>query len=86
MAKAPQELYEERKKRMLDAVNLKEPDRVPFFPGFGTFAAKYYRKTVREAFENMGKWQELNEKLHLEFEPDIVFFLTNFNIKSAEAA
>jgi hypothetical protein len=51
-------------------VALKKPDRVPIFPGFGTFAAKYYGITVREAFTNMAKWQDLNEKMVLEFEPD----------------
>ena len=84
MAKTPKELYEERKKRVMDAVNLKVPDRVPFFPGFGTFAAKYYGITVRQALENMGKWHDLNEKLCLEFEPDLFFSSPSIDINTNE--
>ncbi len=87
MVKTAQELCEERKKRILDAATLKVPDRVPTFPSFGTFAEKYYGITVKEAFTNMKKWQELNEKLLLEFEPDMFFPpIQYFDIASAEIA
>jgi hypothetical protein len=85
MAGTMQELYEQRKRRVLDSVALKKPDRVPIFPGFGTLAAKHYGISVKEAFSNMVKWQDLNEKLILEFEPDFFFPpLTTFNIAAAE--
>jgi len=39
MAKAPEELYQEREKRVSDAIQLKVPDRVPFLPFFSFFPA-----------------------------------------------
>jgi uroporphyrinogen-III decarboxylase len=75
MAKTPEQLYEERKKRVWDAVNLKVPDRVPVFLPISVFGAKYGGITVKEAFEleNTAKWFDINEKLLLEYQPD--FFL-----------
>ena len=37
MAKSPEELYQERVKRVLDVVQLKVPDRVPIFGHFEAF-------------------------------------------------
>lgn len=37
----PQQLYEEREKRILDAIALKEPDRVPVVPLFAFFNCYY---------------------------------------------
>ncbi len=39
--KTPAQLFEERDKRVRDAIALKEPDRVPVLLGEGVFAAKY---------------------------------------------
>ncbi len=41
MAKTAEEILEERKLRIADAVQLKKPDRVPFAPFFSFFPAKY---------------------------------------------
>ena len=70
MAKTPQELLEERKKRIYDAITLKIPDQVPLYLPFSTYGAKGAGITVKEAFENTPKWHDINEKLLLEYQPD----------------
>jgi uroporphyrinogen-III decarboxylase len=70
--KSPEELYAEREKRLRDAFELKEPDRIPivlttnFFParyvGGMTNADSYYRHQV---------WREATRKMIVELEPDI---------------
>jgi len=42
MTETTQELYQERKKRIDDAAQLRIPDRVPVDMSFGYFPAKYY--------------------------------------------
>ena len=86
MAKTPEELYAERKKRVLDAAALKVPDRVPMYIPFGVMGARYAGITIQEAFEDMGKWQDINEKLFLEYEPDFFFYLKSFDMVSNEMA
>jgi len=41
VAKTPEELLEERKKRVLDAAALKVPDRVPIFLPISVFGAYF---------------------------------------------
>jgi hypothetical protein len=84
MAKTPRELLNERKQRVLDAVALKVPDRVPIFFPLGVFGAKYSGITVREAFENTEKWQDINEKLLKEYQPDYFLSPNTFDMPSNE--
>jgi len=86
MTKTPEELLAERKKRVMDAANLKVPDRVPMFLPISAFGAKYGGITVKEAFEseNVGKWHDINERLLLEFEPDLFFSSPSFDINTNE--
>ena len=49
MNKPAEQLYKEREKRVNDAVQLKEPDRVPIVGMFGFFPAKYAGITSEEA-------------------------------------
>jgi hypothetical protein len=48
--KSPAELLLEREKRVMDAVQLKVPDRVPIIPSFAYFPAKYARVTCEDVF------------------------------------
>ena len=48
MGKTPQELYEEREKRVKDAVALKTPDRVPVVVSMGFLPARYSGMTIQE--------------------------------------
>jgi len=69
----PQQLYQERLKRCQDAIDLKVPDRVPFFPMTHYFAAKYSGLSGKEAFYDSKKWFEANKRMNLELEPDLYF-------------
>ena len=67
--KTPEQLYEEREKRVRDAIELKEPDRVPLwiipepvrFSGL-THAAAYYEPAA---------WKAAITNIILDFEPDL---------------
>jgi len=49
MEKTASELVKERSKRVLNAVPLKVPDRIPFIPQFTFFSARYGGITAAEA-------------------------------------
>jgi len=71
MEKSPEELYKEKEKRVNDAIQLKVPDRVPFFPVTELYAAKYTGMTLEEAFYNPDKWFAANKKTVIDLDPDI---------------
>lgn len=71
MTKKGIELYEERKKRVLDALALKEPDRVPIMLGSSFLAAKYAGITCQEAMSDQDKWLEANRVFIKEFDTDL---------------
>jgi len=55
MAKTPEELYNERVKRITDAIQLKLPDRIPLVPHPGFFPLKYVGITVQDAMYDYNK-------------------------------
>ena len=71
MAETPQELYREREKRVLDAIALRKPDRVPILVLFGFFPAKYVGMTIKEAMYDPDKLFDAQMKTLLEFKPDM---------------
>jgi hypothetical protein len=71
MAKTPEALYEERTKRVLDAVQLNVPDRVPFMSFFNFFHAKYGGITCEEAMYDRDKLAMAAKKTIMDFEPDM---------------
>jgi len=71
MAKTPEELFRARSKRVEDAVQLKQPDRVPVAPTFGFFYAKYAGITPRETYYDYDKWATAVKKTVMDFEPDM---------------
>ena len=71
MQKMPEVLYEERKKRVMDAVQLKVPDRVPFMPFFNFFHAKYGGITCQEAMYDYDKLATAAKRTITDFEPDM---------------
>lgn len=83
--KSPQELYEERLKRITDAIQLKVPDRVPFFPATHLYAAKHVGMTFEEAFYDSQKWTEANKRTILDVDPDL-FFSPGFAVFSSGQA
>ncbi|MDO8577560.1 MAG: hypothetical protein Q7R50_00060, partial [Dehalococcoidales bacterium] len=81
--KATEQLYQERNKRITDAVQLKIPDRVPVDIAFGYFPAKYLSIPVSTAYYDYDTWLEATKKTVLDFEPDGVFFVNGFSTGKA---
>jgi hypothetical protein len=71
MAKTSEELLAERTKRIIDAIELRVPDRVPIFLTLHQFPAKYAGLTLGEAWYNLDKWIAAYEKAIVDFEPDL---------------
>jgi len=71
MGKTPQELYQEREKRLNDAIQLKVPDRVPIATLFTFFAAKYAGITCQEAMYDYDKLAEVTKKAVVDFDVDV---------------
>ena len=71
MKKTPEELFAERKRRVRDAIELREPDRVPFLPFYHFFPAKYAGITCAEAMNDYDKLSMAWKKVTIDFEPDM---------------
>ena len=69
--RAPEELYEEREKRVRDAIQLKESDRVPVVLGGAYFAARYTGVPASSIFYDLDAWKAAYKKTLLDFEPDL---------------
>ena len=61
----------ERVKRVEDAIALRVPDRVPFFPQTNLLAVKYGGISAKEAFYDYEKWFLACRKMNMELEPDL---------------
>jgi uroporphyrinogen-III decarboxylase len=68
--KTPEQLYEEREKRILDAVQLKVPDRVPVIFGGTFFACKYAGLPYSAAYYDATAWKDAYKKMMIDLEPD----------------
>jgi len=70
--KSPEELYEEREKRIRDAIELKKPDRVPVVLTTNYFPARYVgRLTIADSYHDHGAWQEATKKTIVDLKPDL---------------
>ena len=67
------ESFETRIGRVNDAIALKKPDRVPIFPSFHLFPARYAGMNYEEAFYDLDGWLAANEKTILDYDPDLYF-------------
>lgn len=70
-AKTPEQLYEEREKRVRDAIELREPDRVPVRLETHAFPARYAGIPMAAKYYDLAAWKEATRKTILDFEPDI---------------
>lgn len=68
--KTVEQLYEEREKRVRDAIELRVPDRVPVTVGTGVFAARYAGLTASVMYYDHAAYREACKKVLLDFEPD----------------
>lgn len=71
MEKSPQELYKEREKRFMDAVQLKVPDRVPVVPCLDFFPAIYAGINFEESMYDMDKAWMAWKKTALDLDADM---------------
>lgn len=72
MKKSPEQLCQEREKRIMDAIQLKIPDRVPVISGIGYFPAKYTGITCEAAWYDYDKWLSAYKKTLTDFQPDMI--------------
>ena len=68
--KTPEQLYQEREKRLFDAVQMKVPDRVPVVFGGTFFPCKYAGIPYSAAYYDAEAWKYAYRKVLLDFEPD----------------
>jgi uroporphyrinogen-III decarboxylase len=71
MAETSEALYKAREKRVLDAVALKTPDRVPITVSFYYFPARYYGCSFKDMTYDYDKMFDVTMRVHREFEPDL---------------
>lgn len=67
--KTTEQLYEEREKRVRDAIELREPDRVPFSINVNT--SKYTGIHNSAAYYDPIAWKTAMRQITLDFEPDM---------------
>jgi hypothetical protein len=72
MSDSAKRLYNEREKRVTDAIELRTPDRVPIIVRFNFFPAKYTGATAEELMYNPKKTEESYWKVIRDFEPDMI--------------
>ena len=71
MTTTPEQLYQEREKRVNDAIALKTPDRVPIFLNTGFYDPEYAGFTQEEFMMNAEKHLAANWKVNIDFAPDL---------------
>lgn len=68
--KTPEQLYEEREKRVRDSIYLKQPDRIPLF--VFPDPAEHYGLPHSAAYDDPAAWRQAFIREILDFEPDMV--------------
>ena len=69
--KTPEQLFEEREKRVRDAIALREPDRVPVDVRMTYFPAKHLGIPISTAYYDAAAWRRAMIKTVVDFEPDL---------------
>ena len=69
--KTAEELYEEKERRVRDAIELRESDRVPVSLRMTYFPAKYTGIPTAAAYYDSLAWREAIAKTVMDFDPDI---------------
>jgi hypothetical protein len=70
MDKATEQLFREREKRYIDAVQLRIPDRVPTSVHLSYFPARFTGITYKDSYYDFPKWKEAYIKTALWLQPD----------------
>jgi hypothetical protein len=69
--KPVEQLFAEREKRVTDAINLREPDRVPVNLAIGEFVSRYTGMSPAAAFYEPDVFKEAFIRTAVDFEPDM---------------
>jgi uroporphyrinogen-III decarboxylase len=85
MDKATEQLYREREKRFIDAVQLRLPDRVPTSIHLSYLPARLAGITYRDAYYDFPKWKDAYLKTAVYFQPDRCEYFPNQSGKVIEA-
>ncbi len=85
MDKATEQLYREREKRFIDAVELRVPDRVPTSVHLSYLPARIHGITYSDAYYDFPKWKEAYIKTALYFKPDRCEFFPHQSGRVLEA-
>jgi len=70
--KTSEELYDERERRVTDAIELRTPDRLPIIVRFHFFPAKYTGLTAAQLMYDPEKTEESYWKVVRDFKPDMI--------------
>ena len=68
--KSVEQLFAEKQKRLWDAIDMKEPDRVPFILGSTYFPAKYAGIPFSSAYYDPIRWKAAYAQFIADFDPD----------------
>ncbi|MFN2137863.1 MAG: uroporphyrinogen decarboxylase family protein [Candidatus Promineifilaceae bacterium] len=71
--KSPEELYQERLKRVKDVVALRVPDRVPVFGPYQAFPYYWTGVTIEQAMNDYALCRDVCHKFVDEYQPDLDF-------------
>ncbi|HTY62835.1 MAG TPA: uroporphyrinogen decarboxylase family protein [Acidobacteriota bacterium] len=77
MDKAAEQVFREREQRLIDAVELKIPDRVPISIGLNYFPAKFTGTTTWAAYYDFPNWKKAYIKAAKCYEPDRLLVVLN---------
>jgi len=77
MDKTTEQLYHEREKRYIDAVQLRIPDRVPTSVHLSYLPARFTGITYKDSYYDFPKWKDAYIKTALYFRPDRCEFFAN---------
>jgi hypothetical protein len=69
--KTPEQLFEEREKRVRDTIALKQPDRVPVDVRMTYFPAKHIGIPIATAYYDAAGWRKAFIQTVMDFEPDL---------------
>ncbi len=71
--KPAKQLRREREKRIMDAIQLRIPDRVPIMCPIGYFPARYTSIPYSAAYYDYDSWYSAYEKTLRDFQPDVIY-------------
>jgi len=73
MEKTARQIRKEREKRIMDAIQLRIPDRVPVICAMGYFPAKYTGIPCSAAYYDYDAWYAAYKKTLQDFQPDLIY-------------